>query len=211
MTFSILPLLVFFAELCVVTISTIRIIFLSRGMKSLAAILGFFEITIWLFAIGQIMRNLSDVGCYLGFAGGFTLGNYLGVLIEKKLAIGTLVVRIITHRNAAELIRALQAGSYGVTSLDAAGSTGPVKIIFTVIHRRELPHVAKLIRSVHPQAFYSVEEVQESQEGIFNLPPRRLPGLLTTVISTPRKGQRNQAAPREVRPAGAKTTDASAA
>src|SRR5947209_2547847 len=62
-TFPLLPLLIFCAELCVVTISTIRIIFLSRGMKTLAAILGFFEITIWLFAIGQIMRNLSDFGC----------------------------------------------------------------------------------------------------------------------------------------------------
>lgn len=193
-TLPILPLLVFFAELCVVTISTIRIIFLSRGMKTLAAILGFFEITIWLFAIGQIMRNLSDVGCYLGFASGFTLGNYLGVLIEKKLAIGTLVVRIITHRNASELIRALQAASYGVTSLDAEGSTGPVKIIFTVIQRRELATVAKLIRSVQPQAFYSVEEIQESQEGIFRLPPRRLPGLLTTMIPTPHKGQPGKAA-----------------
>ncbi len=178
----ILPLLVFFAELCVVTISTIRIIFLSRGMKVRAALLGFFEITIWLFAIGQIMRNLSDVGCFLGFAGGFTLGNYLGVLIEKKLAIGTLVVRIITHRNASELIGRLQAANFGVTSLDAEGSTGPVKIIFTVIQRRELAAVASLIRGVHPQAFYSVEEVQESQEGIFRLPPRRLPGLLTTMI-----------------------------
>lgn len=199
-TLPYLPLLVFFAELCVVTISTIRIIFLSRGMKARAAVLGFFEITIWLFAIGQIMRNLSDLGCFLGFAGGFTLGNYLGGLIEKKLAIGTLVVRIITHRNAAELIAKLQAANYGVTSFDAEGSTGPVKIIFTVIQRRELAAVAALIRSVHPQAFYSVEEVQESQEGIFRLPQRRLPGLLTTMIPTP---MRKAAAHRATQPTAA--------
>src|SRR5437870_12238868 len=89
--FSSLPLLVFFAELCVVTLSTLRIIFLSRGMKYLAPLLGFFEITIWLFAIGQVMQNMSDLGCFLGFAAGFTLGNYLGVRIEKKLALGTAV------------------------------------------------------------------------------------------------------------------------
>src|SRR5438045_1109329 len=82
--FTLLPLLVFFAELCVVTISTLRIIFISRGMKYLAPLLGFFEITIWLFAIGQVMQNLNDAGCFLGFASGFTLGNFLGVLIEKR-------------------------------------------------------------------------------------------------------------------------------
>lgn len=180
LTFSLLPLLVFFAELCVVTISTIRIIFLSRGMKGLAAILGFFEITIWLFAIGQIMRNLSDVGCYLGFASGFTFGNYLGVLIEKKLAIGTMVVRIIARYNAGELLAKLQAAKYGVTSLDAEGSTGPVKVIFTVIQRRELPAVVAIIRSVQPHAFYSVEEVQEAGAGIFTetRPRNIVPSLL---------------------------------
>src|SRR5205823_2012095 len=98
---STLPLLVFLAELCVVTIGTIRIIFIARGMKVLAPVLGFFEVSIWLFAIGQIMQNLSNLGCYLAFAGGFTAGNFLGVLIEKRLGLGTLVVRVITGRPAA--------------------------------------------------------------------------------------------------------------
>src|SRR5262249_35330517 len=88
-----LPALVFVAELCVVTLSTVRIICLGRGQKVLASAIGFFEVSIWLFAIGQIMKNLSDVGCYLGFAGGFTVGNFLGVLVEKRLGLGTLVVR----------------------------------------------------------------------------------------------------------------------
>src|SRR5207302_8078013 len=88
---SLLPLLVFVAELCGVTLATMRTIFVSRGMKALAPLLGFFEVSIWLFAIGQIMRNLADPGCYLGFAGGFTLGNYLGVVLGKRLAIGTVV------------------------------------------------------------------------------------------------------------------------
>jgi uncharacterized protein YebE (UPF0316 family) len=88
-----LPLLVFVAEVCVVTLSTIRIIFVSRGMKVLASVLGFFEISIWLFAIGQIMQNLSDFGCYLAFSGGFTLGNYLGI---TPTWVGLIAPRAIT-------------------------------------------------------------------------------------------------------------------
>src|SRR5437763_6519700 len=107
--FSFLPLLVFVAELTVVTLSTLRIIFLSRGMKVLAAGLGFFEVTIWLFAISQVMQNLNHPGCFLGFAAGFTLGNYCGVLIERRLALGTAVVRTITPRDAADLVRDLRA------------------------------------------------------------------------------------------------------
>jgi uncharacterized protein YebE (UPF0316 family) len=162
-----LPLLVFVAEVCVVTLCTVRIIFVSRGHKVLASILGFFEVTIWLFAIGQIMQNLSDVGCYLAFAGGFTLGNYLGIIIERKLAIGTVVVRTITHRKATDLIERLRLAGYGVTSIGAQGATGPVTIIFTVIKRKELTKVAAHIRMFDSQAFYSVDEIKETAAGIF--------------------------------------------
>jgi uncharacterized protein YebE (UPF0316 family) len=162
-----LPLLVFLAEMCVVTIGTIRVIFISRGRKLLAPLLGFFEVGIWLFAIGQIMKNLNDIGCYIGFAAGFTLGNFLGVFIETKLALGTLMVRIITHRDARELIDMLRAAQYGLTSIDALGATGPVKIIFTVIQRRQRTAIVELIRAFDPRTFYSVEEVQSAASGIF--------------------------------------------
>src|SRR5262245_33356588 len=119
-----LPLLVFVAELCVVTLATLRIIFLSRGRKVPASVLGFFEISLWLFAIGQVMRNLTDPLCYLGFAAGFTGGNFLGVLIEQRLALGMLVVRTITHKEAGDLIRDLRGADYGVSCLDAEGASG---------------------------------------------------------------------------------------
>ena len=175
---SALPLLVFFAELCVVTLSTIRIIFVARGMKVLAPVLGFFEVSIWLFAIGQIMQNLSDLSCYLAFAGGFALGNYLGVLIEKKLAIGSVVVRIITPRDVRVLMEGLQAAEYGVTTIDAQGTTGPVKIVFTVVRRKELDSVVTLIKAFDPKAFYSVDDLQSLEAGIFPTAKGRLRGLI---------------------------------
>jgi uncharacterized protein YebE (UPF0316 family) len=164
---AMLPLLVFLAELCVVTLGTMRIIFVSRGMKVLAPILGIFEISIWLFAIGQIMQNLSNLGCYLGFAAGFTIGNFCGVFIERKLAIGTALVRIITNKEPGELIKGLQAAQYGVTSLDAQGSTGPVTVILTVVKRKELAAVLDIVKRFDPRAFYSVDEIQSAAAGIF--------------------------------------------
>src|SRR5262249_40041351 len=149
-------------------------------------LVGFFEITIWLFAIGQVMQNLSDPGCFLGFAGGFTLGNFLGMLIEKRLALGNVVVRTITHRDASDLIQSLQAGQFGVTTLDAAGAKGPVKMVFTVVRRKELETVLALIRRFDSNAFYSVDEIQEAGPGIF--PERkRLRGIFPLALQTSRR------------------------
>ena len=171
---SLLPVFIFFAELTVVTISTLRTIFVARGMKFLAPLLGFFEVSIWLFAIGQVMRNLSDLTCSAAFAGGFTLGNFLGVLIESKLAMGNAVVRIITPKDAGDLIDALRKAGYGVTAVDARGATGPVQIVLTVVRRRDLGRVVALAKDFDPKVFYSVDELKEAAEGVV---PRRLHGL----------------------------------
>jgi uncharacterized protein YebE (UPF0316 family) len=160
-----LALLVFVAELCVVTISTVRIIFISRSMKGLAALLGFFEITIWLFAIGQIMQHLSDLGCYLGFAGGFTLGNYLGVMIEKRLGIGSLTIRAVTRDDAAPLVRALRRQGCGVTSHTAEDASGPVKVVVSVIRRKQLDKVLGIVASVAPTAFCAVDQLHAVRAG----------------------------------------------
>jgi uncharacterized protein YebE (UPF0316 family) len=133
--------------------------------------LGFFEVSTWLFAIGQIMQNLSNPACYLAFAGGFTLGNFLGIHLEGRLAIGTLIIRAITRKDASDLVDALRAANYGVTSIGAQGTTGPVQIIFTVIKRRDLERVTEIIRGFDPKAFYSVDEVQSAAEGVFPAGP----------------------------------------
>ncbi len=88
-----------------------------RSRRSSATV----EATIWLFAIGKaVAQNLNDWTCFVAFAAGFTIGNFLGVILEGKLAIGTLVVRVITHRNGREIkVETLKAAEYGVTSLDA--------------------------------------------------------------------------------------------
>lgn len=164
-----LPCLVFLAEMCVVTLGTLRIIFVSRGMKILAPMLGFFEITIWLFAISQIMQNLSDISCFLAFAGGFVMGNFLGILIEERLAMGTALVRLITSKSIHDLVGKLSRAGFGVTCMDGQGASGPVQVVFTVVRRKEIDKITSFIHQFDPKAFYSIDEVQAVNEGVFPL------------------------------------------
>ena len=119
-----LALLIFVAEMCVVTVGTLRIIFVARGHKFVAGS-GFLRNRGMAFRrTGVTMKNLHHWPCCAGFAIGFTLGSYLGILIEKWLALGTVIVRIITHRDAAELIEQLRAANFGgVTSVEGQGAT----------------------------------------------------------------------------------------
>jgi uncharacterized protein YebE (UPF0316 family) len=155
-----LPALIFVARILDVTFGTLRIIFVSRGLAMLAALVGFFEVLIWILAIGQVMQNLQHWITYVAYALGFSAGNYVGILIERRIAIGSLIVRIITRREAEELVRFLWQAGYGVTSVEARGESGPVKVIFSIVKRKHLPEVLTIIKRFNPNAFYTIEDVR---------------------------------------------------
>lgn len=168
-TFVLLPVLIFLARILDVSFGTIRIIFVSRGRKFLAPLIGFFEILIWLVAIGKVMQNLTNVYCYIAYAGGFAAGNFMGMWIEEKLAIGTLIIQIITNKDASALIAKLQSSGYGVTSVPAEGSTGQVHIVYSLIKRSALKDVMAIIKRFNPKAFYTIEDVRFASKELFPL------------------------------------------
>jgi len=162
-----LPVLIFVARTCDVTLATLRSVFVSKGMRHVVPFIGFFEVLIWLVSIRQIMQHLDNPMTYLGFAGGFAMGTYVGLRIESRLALGMQVLRIITQGEPVELILALQKANIGNTVIDGHGSKGPVKIILTIVRRKDIELVRKLINELQPNAFYSIEDIRIASAGVF--------------------------------------------
>jgi uncharacterized protein YebE (UPF0316 family) len=163
-----LPVLIFFARVADVTLGTLRIIFLSRGRRVLAPVLGFFEVLIWIIAVGQLVQNLDNWASYIAYAAGFAVGNYLGLTVEHRMAIGMLTIRIIGGvKEMDRLAEYLRESGYGVTEVNGEGSHGEVKLLFTIIQRKALEKVVDLIHDINPKVFFSVESVQAAREGVF--------------------------------------------
>ncbi len=166
----ILPLAVFVARLIDVSLGTLRIIFTSRGRKHLAPLLGFVEVFIWVSIISEIARSTNNLAAYLGYAAGFATGNYVGMWIEERLALGRVVVRAILPGTQNSLRDELYAHGYGVTAVDGQGAKGPVQLIYTIVDRSNLPQVLHIIRQSHPKAFFTIQELRSVEQGVF--PPR---------------------------------------
>jgi uncharacterized protein YebE (UPF0316 family) len=173
-TWVILPLIVFTARMVDVTLGTVRIIFLSRGRKILAPLLGFVEVFIWITVVSQIVGGAQNYVAYFAYAAGFALGNYVGMLIEEKLAIGTLVVRIILPKKRNSLVNHLRDEGYGVTFVDGHGGSGPVILVYSVVLRKELDQIINIIEDTSPKAFFTVEELRSVRQGIFPVRPQRM-------------------------------------
>lgn len=166
-TWIALPLLVFLARVVDVSLGTIRIIFTSRGKKHLAPLLGFVEVFIWVSVIAEITKGAHNIAAYLAYAGGFATGNYIGMWIEERLAIGNLVIRAILPENKTSLVEELRGAGYGVTSVNAQGAKGPVKLVYTIVSRKDLPNVIETIHNTYPKTFFTVEELRSVEQGVF--------------------------------------------
>ncbi len=165
--YLVLPFLIFLARILDVTIGTIRIVMVSKGEKLWAPILGFFEVLIWLIAISRIFQNLDNWVNYVAYAGGFATGNYIGLIIEERLAMGIVKIQIITRKSAGDLIVNLKNAGYGITHHEAKGSNECVSIIYSIIKRNEIQKVENIVKTTNPKAFYSIEDVKSVSHGIF--------------------------------------------
>lgn len=168
----ILPIIIFLARICDVTLGTIRIILVNRGQRKIAPVLGFVEVFIWIVAVGQLVQHLQSPTSYIGYAAGFAVGNYIGMFIEDKLAIGNVMIRTIIQEGGEEVASSLRQSGFGVTKIPGEGSLGQVHLIFTVVPRKEAQTALEIIRNIQPKAFITMEDIRSLEKGVF---PARVP------------------------------------
>ena len=157
--------LIFFLRIADVSLATLRLLFAVRGRKWLASGIGFFEILIWIYAVGTALQHLSSPWHVIGYAGGFAAGTFVGLTLEERLALGVAVVRVTSTHGGVELAEALRALGFGVTETSGYGRDGVVEILHTVVRRRDLKKVFETVEQWDPDAFVTVEEPKAIHRG----------------------------------------------
>lgn len=185
-SYVIMPFLIFIARVCDVSINTLRVMFVLNGKKTIAPVLGFFEALIWLLAISQIIQNIDNYLSYVAFAGGFAAGTYIGMVIEEKLAIGRVLVRVITVEPIPELVEFMKERNYRFTSVGAEGRYGKVNLLFTVMKRDLLKEFIEKVKGFNDKAFYTIESVKRISEDDLNIMEDR-PKFTTRILGRMRK------------------------
>lgn len=178
-----LPVMIFFGRICDVTLGTLRIIYVSKGERKKAPVVGFFEVFIWVVIISQIFSHANDLIAYLAYAGGYAAGNYVGILVENKIAFGYQLIRVYTKGSGAGLTKELNRNGFGSTYLKGAGAVSEVDIVETVVNRKAEKKVIRIINEFDPDAFFLVEDIRSKQKGIFVL------ASYDSAASAPRQGK----------------------
>ncbi|QQY80202.1 uncharacterized protein YebE (UPF0316 family) [Keratinibaculum paraultunense] len=163
-------LIIFFARVVDVTLATIRTLMVVQGRKIHSAVIGFFEVSIYVAALGKVVSNLDDPRNLLAYALGFACGNYIGITIENRIALGNLVVQIVlsSDGNDFELAEKLRNSGFGVTILHGEGKEGSKKVLQVAINRKDLDKLEKIVYNYDGKAFITTSSVNCVSGGYFS-------------------------------------------
>jgi uncharacterized protein YebE (UPF0316 family) len=158
-------LFIFVLRVLGVTLSTIRVLLMTRGMKVASALLGFFEVLVYAVAIGKVVQDLNNIPNLLSYCLGFSVGTLLGMALEERMAIGYATIHAIAPGSSHEIVEAIHAAGHGATEGEARGRDGLVRTVTVVVRRREIENVCAIIREAAPNAFITIEETRKIERG----------------------------------------------
>lgn len=148
---------IFFLRLADVALGTLRIGFLVQGRRTLAGVLSFVESLVWLLAAAQVLTRLDQPLQFVAYAGGYAAGTMIGVSLERWIAIGDIIMRVIAPASTPSAAAALRQAGYVVTQINAEGRDGPVQLTYAVLPRKRGQEALAIVRDANPQAFVSFE------------------------------------------------------
>ncbi len=160
-------LLIFFLRVGDMALDTIRVLFVVRGKKLLVWILGFFQSLIFVVAISSVLSELDNILNVIGYATGFATGNLVGMLIEQRLAIGHVLVTIISSHLGTSIAERLRAAGYAVTEISGRGKNGTVFELHASVLRKDVSSVETIVLEADPQAFVTAEDVRPVRRGFW--------------------------------------------
>lgn len=158
-------LFIFTLRVLGVSLSTIRVLLMTRGRKLLSAAFGFFQTLVYAVAIGKVVQDLNNIPNLMSYCLGFSVGTLLGMWLEERIAIGFATIRVISPSQSRQVAEAIRNAGYGVTEGMAHGKEGIVGTIKTVVRRRDVEAVCEIIYQCAPEAFVTIEDTQKVERG----------------------------------------------
>ncbi len=157
---GLLPLIIFVVRVIDVSLATFRVVLISQSKRHWATVVGFFESFIWILIVSQIINDVQSPINLFAYAAGFAGGTYAGMLLEKYFAMGKVLIRVITQKNAHELIHKLQNIGHEVTHLPAIQNDKSVTVFFLALKRKEIKDTLSLIKELNPDSFYTISDIR---------------------------------------------------
>jgi uncharacterized protein YebE (UPF0316 family) len=158
-------LLIFVLRVADMALDTIRVLFMMRGRKGPAWVLGFFQALIFVVAISSVLSNLDNLLNVIGYAAGYASGVVLGIVLEDRMAIGFTQITVISSKRGSMIAEVLRENGFAVTEIPARGKDGTVTLLNLAVRRKQISQAETIILEADAEAFITSEEVRPMRRG----------------------------------------------
>lgn len=160
-----IALLIFIMRVLNMTLDTLRMMVVMRGMKTLTFILGFFQTAVFVLALGSVINDLNNPLNTIAYSLGFATGNVVGMMIEKRLALGSVNITIMSPTNGQQIAETLRGKGHAVTEIPARGKDGSVEVLECSVQRKFAKEVQDIALDADPDAFITSRDIQRIWRG----------------------------------------------
>ena len=155
-------MLIFLARICDVSLGTVRTIVTVQGRSVVAFFLAIFEILIWIAVVSTVVQQVGSQPILAVFyALGFATGNIVGIAVERKIALGFMVLRVFTRTAGKSMTDRLRAMGQPVTVFQGEGMQGPVDELYIACRRRDMGRLLEVVNAEDSEAFYITEMARD--------------------------------------------------
>jgi uncharacterized protein YebE (UPF0316 family) len=161
-------LFIFFGKILEVSLGTLRIVLINRGVRSIGAVIAFFEIMIWLILASSVLIGFKeDFLKGVVYALAFACGNYIGSWLDELLAFGLSSVQVVLPdmETAKEAEGFLREKGFGVTAVDAHGRDSDRGMLIMTMQRKRLQEAIAILESQCNGAVVTVSDIKTQRGG----------------------------------------------
>ena len=156
-----IPAIILIARIVETSLETVRMVYVTRGHTYLASSIGMGKVAVWLLSTGLVLTNLTNIPSIIAYIAGYGIGTIAGMVIEDRISLGNVVVRIISPKDPEPLIDHVCRLGYGITRLAGSGrSTSQVSVLLMVVPRKELGRLLAVLQKDYPDLLFTVEDVR---------------------------------------------------
>lgn len=155
-------MLIVLARVTDVTLDTLRTAAVVQGRRFFSATLGFIGSLVYILAVAKVLQHLDHWAYAVAYAAGFAIGNFLGITIERRLALGDQIVSIFT-RQGPRVAAALRLTGYRVTEFEGRGRDGAVVALYIEVPRKQAIRVVDDARRLDANCYYLIHDVRASR------------------------------------------------
>ncbi|MCD6576665.1 MAG: DUF2179 domain-containing protein [Anaerolineaceae bacterium] len=156
---------IFILRVLNMTIDTIRMLMVVRGMRTVTWILGVLQTALFIIVFGSVINDMNNLLNIAAYSVGFGTGNVIGMMLEKRLAIGYTNITIISSLRGQEIAEKLRTSGHAVTEIPARGKDGTVEILECSVQRKLAQEVQNIALEIDPKVFITSRDIQRVWRG----------------------------------------------